>query len=490
MPIRQPRFAEIQKKSYRKFGYFRSHPWMVSMSEVSAQTIAHTIAKHQLASQDIVRAAFARHPDSTGKAINHIVKSGALTPWQATRLLTGESHGYRFGPYVMQDRAGSTPIARIFKALDTRSGTLKRIIAFRRRHTADNRQVEALRIAVEPLVGWEHPHTVNYLQLGYEPHEGQHYLVTDVPPSASLKSHLMENGPLEPTAVLTILEQLAGALVGAVGRKAAHRDLGLDTILMENPESVRIDLWGWPACFPFTTTSDSTDRRRLYMALSESSRLSESDIRNDIFFLGCAMHEALTGKDPLGGSGAPPLDKLDSMVPLGNDELPNQPRMVRLIQSMESRAVENRCPSPMALLDEVRQARRAMAAPATGSAVGTTVFVLEDQLELQDVIRERFREYGYRVFIAADPARAMERYSSTPFDAAIVDVGHLGVGVLDLVDELRDASKRSGQRLRLVLLLDAKQAHLERDYRDEADVKALVRPFSVGRIHRTLQAMG
>ena len=186
------------------------------MSEVSAQTIAHTIAKHQLANQDIVRAAFARHPDSTGKAINHIVKSGALTPWQATRLLTGEAHGYRFGPYVMQDRAGSTPIARIFKAIDTRSGKPTRIVAFRRRHTADNRQVEALRTAVEPLVGWEHPQTVNYLRLGYEPHEGQHYLVTDVPPLASLKSHLVENGPLEPTAVLTILEQVAAALIRSV----------------------------------------------------------------------------------------------------------------------------------------------------------------------------------------------------------------------------------------------------------------------------------
>ena len=86
--------------------------------------------------------------------------------------------------------------------------------------------------------------------------------------------------------------------------------------------------------------------------------------------------------------------------------------------------------------------------------------------------------------------RALERYASTPFDAAIFDVGHLGIGVLDKVDELRSAAKRAEQRLKIVILLDTKQSHLEREYRADPDVKALVRPFSVGRIHRTLQAMG
>ena len=75
------------------------------MSTVTAQSIAHTIAKHQLAKQDIVQAAFARHPDSTGKAINNLVKSGTITPWQATRLLSGETQGYRFGNHVLEDRS-------------------------------------------------------------------------------------------------------------------------------------------------------------------------------------------------------------------------------------------------------------------------------------------------------------------------------------------------------------------------------------------------
>ena len=460
------------------------------MSTVTAQSIAHTIAKHQLAKQDIVQAAFARHPDSTGKAINNLVKSGTITPWQATRLLSGETQGYRFGNHVLEDRAGSTPLARIYKAKDTQTGADARIIAFRRRHTADIRQVESLRSAIEPLVGWDHPNTVSILKLGYEPHEGQHYLVTAIPPEVTLRQHLESHGKLDPADALIFLEQAAGALVAALGRKGTHQDLGLDTILVQSSDCIKLDHWGWPACFPITTTSETTDRRRLYMALAESSKTQQADTRNDIFFLGCAIHQALTGIDPLGGTGAPPADKLDSMIPLGPDLLPGHPRLVRLIQSMESRAVDTRCPSPIALLDEVRQIRRAMMAPATSAATGTTVFVVEDQVELQDVIRERFKEYGYRVFIAADPMRALERYTSTPFDAAIFDVGHLGVGVLDKVDELRSAAKRAEQRLKIVILLDTKQSHLEREYRADPDVKALVRPFSVGRIHRTLQAMG
>jgi CheY-like chemotaxis protein len=145
--------------------------------------------------------------------------------------------------------------------------------------------------------------------------------------------------------------------------------------------------------------------------------------------------------------------------------------------------------SPATLLDEVKQAQRAQQAQITGAATGTTVFVLENELELQNVIRERFREYGYRVFIAADPARALERYASAPFDAAVIDIGHLGVGVLDAVDQIRAAADRADQRLRVVLLLDRNQSHITKQYPNGPDLATLIRPFSVGRIHRTLQEL-
>lgn len=459
------------------------------MAPPTAQSIISIMAKYKLGPGDAAKDAFARHPTNLSKALSSLVKAEILTPWQATRLLAGETQGYRFGTHVMEDRVGSTPIARLYRAREANTGDPVRIIAFRRRHTADIRQVEALRAAVDPLIGWEHPNIVPMLKLGYEPHEGQHYLVTEIPPDISLDQHLKEHGNLEPAEAVRFLEQVAGALVGALGKKAAHRDLGLDTILLHSPDSVKVDCWGWPACFPHTSAADASLRRHLYSALAESSKTPESDSRNDIFFLGCAFHHALVGTDPLGGAGTAPMDKLEAMVPLGVDRFPGVPRLARLIQSMESLAVDNRCPSPVALLDEARQIERTLAASTSGSATGTTVFVVEDQVELQDVIRERFKEYGYRVLIAADPLRALERYSSNPFEAAVFDVGHLGVGVLDQMDELRSLAKRAEQPLRIVLLLDGKQTHLEKEYRADQDVKVLVRPFSVGRIHRTLQSM-
>jgi CheY-like chemotaxis protein len=253
--------------------------------------------------------------------------------------------------------------------------------------------------------------------------------------------------------------------------------------------SIKIDNWGWPTCFDTTIGAEATDNQRLYDALTETTKIPPGDVRNDIFFLGCLMHQAVTAINPLESSGSPPSDRIESMIPIGNETLPGHPRLVRIIQSMTSKAIDNRFTSPATLLDEVKQAQRAQQAQRTGAATGTTVFVLESELELQNVIRERFREYGYRVFIAADPARALERYASAPFDAVVIDIGHLGVGVLDAVDQIRAAADRADQRLRVVLLLDRDQSHITKEYPNGPNLATLIRPFSVGRIHRTLQEL-
>jgi CheY-like chemotaxis protein len=459
------------------------------MGTASVHDIARTIAKFQLANPNVVQEAMAKYPDNPGKAVNLLVKNAILTPWQASRLIAGDHQGYRFGKYCVKDRLGATPIARIYLSHDIDSGEPTRIIAFRRRHTIDARQVEKLRNALEPFLGWKHPHVVNMITLGYEPQEGQHYLATEIPPKTTFSEHIKTHGTLPPEEVLHTLELVAQTMAAALARKGVHGNISPESLLLTSEGSIKLDEWAWPTCFDHTLGAEAPDCHRLYNALSESTKIPLGDVRNDIFFLGCLMHQAVIGVDPLAIPGSPPSDRVESMIPIGNETLPGSPRLARIIQSMTSKAIDKRFPSPVTLLDEVKQAQRAQNARSSGDVAGTTVFVLENELELQNVIRERFREYGYRVFIAADPARALERYGSTPFDAAVIDVGHLGVEVLDAVDQLRAAAGRADQRLRIVLLLDRNQSHISREYPNGRDLTTLIRPFSVGRIHRTLQGL-
>jgi len=459
------------------------------MGTASVHDIARTIAKYQLANPNVVQDAMSKYPDNPARAINLLVKNAVLTPWQATRLLTGEHQGFRFGKFCVTERLGSNPIARIYLAQESTSHEPLRIIAIRRRHTIDARQVEKLRATIEPLIGWKHPNAVGMIALGYEPHEGQHYIATEIPPKTTFAEHLKSNGALQPTETLCVLEQITQTMVAALGRKCVHGNICSESILVDPSGSIKIDNWGWPTCFDTTIGAEATDNQRLYDALTETTKIPPGDVRNDIFFLGCLMHQAVTAINPLESSGSPPSDRIESMIPIGNETLPGHPRLVRIIQSMTSKAIDNRFTSPATLLDEVKQAQRAQQAQRTGAATGTTVFVLESELELQNVIRERFREYGYRVFIAADPARALERYASAPFDAVVIDIGHLGVGVLDAVDQIRAAADRADQRLRVVLLLDRDQSHITKEYPNGPNLATLIRPFSVGRIHRTLQEL-
>ena len=56
----------------------------------------------------------------------------------------------------------------------------------------------------------------------------------------------------------------------------------------------------------------------------------------------------------------------------------------------------------------------------------STIFIAEADEHLQDLFREKFKEKGLRVLLAADPARAMDRFRQQPFDMLIVDAGTTG----------------------------------------------------------------
>lgn len=92
-----------------------------------------------------------------------------------------------------------------------------------------------------------------------------------------------------------------------------------------------------------------------------------------------------------------------------------------------------------------------------------SLFIAESDEHLQDVLRDRLKDQGYRVLLAGDPLRALDRFRQQPFEGLIVDArttGEKGFRVFARIVE--EANRRQLKCAAIVLLDEDKTAWMER----------------------------
>src|SRR5262249_2763551 len=89
--------------------------------------------------------------------------------------------------------------------------------------------------------------------------------------------------------------------------------------------------------------------------------------------------------------------------------------------------------------------------------VQRSVFIIERNEYAQEKLREKFKERGFRVFMASDPVRALERYRSQPFDALIINAGTTGEDGLFVFAEILQTATAKDLACAAILILSAEQ---------------------------------
>src|SRR5262249_20268767 len=99
-----------------------------------------------------------------------------------------------------------------------------------------------------------------------------------------------------------------------------------------------------------------------------------------------------------------------------------------LLERMMSFDPFGRTQTPAQLLDEIKGVRRELEGKPTELKAGTThsLFLIEPHPKLQETIRDRFKELGFRVMLSAEPSRAFLRFQQQPFDVLVIDAGSAG----------------------------------------------------------------
>jgi serine/threonine protein kinase len=464
----------------------------------TAQQVAQQTIRLGLVDQGQVQDAWDELGSRTGSAkdfLRVLERKSYLTPWQSSKLLKGDADGYFLGGYRILYKIASGSFGRVYRAEDPRSGTVVAIKVLRSRWSEDRHKHKIELFEREGKIGMsmQHPNIVQILAVNRDDAAKQYYIVMEFVEGGNLRDFLAIRKKLQPDEALRLLEDTAQGLTHAFSRGLTHRDIKPTNILIASQGTAKLVDFGLAEVNQAAGKDDGNpiDRTVDYAGLEMATGVAPGDVRSDIFFLGCVLYECLTGRPPLPATKDPKermrKERFANVQPLSRSEVNGPPSLFRLVETMMSLNPQQRFQTPGQLLEAIQEARRELdgkSASKTGGA--RSLFIVEKDEGLQETLRVKFKELGYRVFMASDPTRALDRYRQQPFEALIVDAGTVGQDGVFVFDRVLCEARRQGQFCAGILILSEKQ----RDWVDKIEtrecVSILVRPVTLKQLNREL----
>jgi len=187
-----------------------------------------------------------------------------------------------------------------------------------------------------------------------------HYLIMPYIEGEDVKSYLERHQRLSQQEAVTIVRQIAEALVWASDRRIVHRDL--------KPANVRIDHSGRAIVLDFgiakagdapsaRTRANETLGTPYYMS-PEQIRAEPCDHRSDLYSLGVILFELLSGMKPFTGDSyrAIEIGHAQKLPPALSTIIPGvDPELERIVNRLLEKDREQRYQSARELLDDLRR---------------------------------------------------------------------------------------------------------------------------------------
>ena len=472
------------------------------MADLEPKALAQLAVKVGLLTDQQVREAveeLAEWPDHPEPFLRVLERKGVLTPWQSTKLLKGDTDGYFLGGYRVLYKVASGSFGRVFRAEDPATGRVVAVKVLRRRWSEDKQRIDLFDREGKVGLSLRHPNIVEILAVNKDAASGQYYIVMEFVEGGNLREILQIRKKLEPAEALRLIEDATLGLAYAYSRGITHRDMKLTNILISSQGAAKLVDFGLAKIYSGAVTKDEEKVERTvdYAGLERATGVKPGDVRSDLYFLGCVLYEILTGRSPLRMTRdrhqRMQKQRFDNVPPIRPEEVSGPPSLLHLVETMMSLNPQHRYQTPSQLLDAVRGVRRELEGKATDrrdAAAPRWVFVAERDERLQDAIRDKFKEMGYRVLLAADPARAVDRFRQQPFDALVLDAGTTGEEGLEVFDQIMVDASRQNLSCAGILLLNEDQAEWQERVKERPSVAVLVRPgVTLKTLSRKLKAM-
>lgn len=243
-------------------------------------------------------------------------KSGSKTVTGDFPVVSASADGAMHDEPVLSDRyiilseIGSGGMGRVYQA---RHKLINRIVAVKVLHEhllTDPMSKRRFDQEAQAASALTHPNLIAVYDYGFATN-GLPYLVMDFLQGQSLQDLLKEIGHLQPSRFLNIFTQCCAALDHAHKKGVLHRDVKPTNIMLlgevKGQDFVKIVDFGIAKILPHEgsaeqqLTQTGTIFGSPYYMSPEQCQGEKTDVRSDIYSLGCVMYEALTGKVPFSG---------------------------------------------------------------------------------------------------------------------------------------------------------------------------------------------
>jgi len=445
------------------------------MQPVDAVTVANLAVRVGLLKPNQVDEGFDEVGQRGGEAepfLAALRRKGHLTPFQVLKLERCEKDGYFLGGYRILYKIASGTFGRVYRADDPHTGRIVAVKVLRKKWSDDKHNIELFEREGQMGMSLKHPNIVEILAVNRDPATKQYFIVMEFVEGGNLRDILSIRKKIDGAEVLRILDEVTNGLHYALSRGLTHRDMKLTNILMSSAGTAKLVDFGLATAHGgrIQTERDDlkVDRTVDYAGLEKTTNVSQGDTRSDIFFLGCVAYELLTGRPPLDISRQAKTrmdrERFTTIASISPGEVNAPPSVIRLIENMMSLNPQERFQTPSQTMDAIREVRKELEGRAKGSQIASTsqrtLFFVEKDERLKDILREKFKEKGYRVLMASDPARALERFRQQPFEVLIVDAGTTGEDGLMVFERIMTDAEKYQFPCAGILMLNADQNNL------------------------------
>ncbi|HLJ97844.1 MAG TPA: serine/threonine-protein kinase [Gemmataceae bacterium] len=280
----------------------------------SVETFLKSILRSGVLGRDELRQALRAVPsdqrEDAEALADHLVDTGKLSRFQASKLLRGMAVGLVLGPFHVLAPIGKGGMGTVYLARDSRSQALVALkVLPPKRARAEQRLLARFRREMEMCQRVAHPHVAWTYEVGLC--QGVYYIAMEYIPGKNLYRLVSEEGPLPVRRAARLFGEVATALDHAHNQGLIHRDLKPSNIIITPHDHAKVLDLGLaivqgevPAEREVIGGRGYVVGTMDYIAPEQAEDAAKVDPRSDIYSLGCTLYYALTGQPPFPGGTA------------------------------------------------------------------------------------------------------------------------------------------------------------------------------------------
>jgi serine/threonine protein kinase len=287
--------------------------------ELTVQNVYGLLLRSKLLSLDEAKAMFARWQQEAKDAAANLAQFASwmvankyLTEYQAQLLARGHAEGFFLNEYKILDRLGKGRMAGVYKA-QHQLGQIVAIKVLPPSKAKDANLLGRFHREARLSLRLKHPNIVRTFQTGES--QGLHYIVMEYLEGETLEDVLVRRGKMLPGEAVRLVYQALQGLQHIHAQGLVHRDLKPSNMMLvgSTPDSTLratlklLDIGLGRMLFdeaagepgdPGLTTEGVLLGTPDYMSPEQARDPRHTDIRADIYSLGCVLYHLLAGQPP------------------------------------------------------------------------------------------------------------------------------------------------------------------------------------------------